>query len=275
MDTIRVITGQPVPAGPPTVPGRPAVLVPYYAAVEKECDEGLRGVGLAGVQVRRASFSAIDLLRCVMLSQALRDGFDRFLFIDADIGFDPADALRLLARPEPVVAGIYMKKTGRDYSGAFAAGVDRVVFGPGGAGPLSDALRLDRLPAHPRRGPAPDDRRAEAAPLPLGAGQGVLPVLPAALRARRPRRDPLPHRGLQLLPPPPADRHHPDGRHDHQALPLRQVRIQLRGPQPPARGSSTAPSTSTTPRARTGRDEDRSTAQTTGPLAWADADCPG
>lgn len=118
----------------PPLPGRSVALVPYYSTVEKECDEGLRGLGLAGVVVHRASFSAIDLLRSVMLSQALQQGFDRFLFIDADIGFDPADALRLLARPEPVVAGIYVKKTGLEYSGAFAAGVDRVVFGSAAPG---------------------------------------------------------------------------------------------------------------------------------------------
>jgi hypothetical protein len=118
----------------PMVPGRPVALVPYYATVEKECDEGLRGLGLAGVEVHRASFSAIDLLRSVMLSQALQQGFDRFLFVDADIGFDPEDALRLLARPEPVVAGVYIKKTGLEYSGAFAAGVDRIVFGPDAPG---------------------------------------------------------------------------------------------------------------------------------------------
>ena len=69
-----------------------------------------------------------------MLSHALRDGFENFLFIDSDIGFNPPDALRLLARPEPVVAGIYMKKNSRDYSGAFAAGVNRVVFGPDAPG---------------------------------------------------------------------------------------------------------------------------------------------
>jgi hypothetical protein len=133
METIDVSAG-PQPE-PPRVPGNPVVLVPYYSAVEKECDEGLRALGRAGVQVRRASFSAIDLLRNVMLSQALRDGFDRILFIDSDIGFDAADALRLLARPEPVVAGIYMKKNSRDYSGAFAAGINRVIFGPAAPGP--------------------------------------------------------------------------------------------------------------------------------------------
>jgi hypothetical protein len=128
METINISSGQ------PTVQGKSVALVPYYATVEKECDEGLRALGQAGIQVRRASFSAIDLLRCVMLSDALRDGFDQFLFIDSDIGFNPPDALRLLARPEPVVAGIYMKKGSQDYSGAFAAGVDRVVFGPAAPG---------------------------------------------------------------------------------------------------------------------------------------------
>jgi len=132
IETIQVTAGPPQAA--PSLPSKAVVLVPYFAAVEKECEEGLRALGQAGIPVRRASFSAIDLLRSVMLSHALRDGYDRFLFIDSDIGFDPADALRLLARPEPVVAGIYMKKNARDYSGAFAAGVNQVVFGPDAPG---------------------------------------------------------------------------------------------------------------------------------------------
>ena len=61
--------------------------------------------------VRR--FRAIDLLRSTLLSHALRDGFDSFLFIDADIGFDPRDVFRLFARPEPVVAGIYVHNKGQ------------------------------------------------------------------------------------------------------------------------------------------------------------------
>ena len=50
-------------------------------------------------------------------------------FIDADIGFDPLDALRLLARPEPVIAGVYAKKGRREFASIFADGVDEVVFG--------------------------------------------------------------------------------------------------------------------------------------------------
>ncbi len=109
---------------------KPVVLVPHYSPVEKECEKGLSAIGKAGVAVRKASFSAIDLLRNVMLSDALRDGFNVFLFIDSDIGFELEDALKLLARPEPVVAGVYMKKGLRDYSGVFARGVKQVVFGP-------------------------------------------------------------------------------------------------------------------------------------------------
>jgi hypothetical protein len=121
-------------SSPPSVAGRPVVLVPYYSAVEKECEESLRSLVRAGVALSRFSLSAIDLLRSAMLSHAFRQGFDSILFIDSDIGFDPADALRLLARPEPVVAGIYMKNKGSDFAGTFAQGVKQVVFGPAAPG---------------------------------------------------------------------------------------------------------------------------------------------
>jgi len=119
---------------PPPVHAKPVVLVPYYAEVEKECEDGLRALLRNGVPVRRASLSAIDLLRSTLLSHALKDGFDSFLFIDADIGFDPRDAMRLLERPEPVVAGIYVHNKGQDFAGAFARGVAQVVFGPDAPG---------------------------------------------------------------------------------------------------------------------------------------------
>jgi hypothetical protein len=109
--------------------GKPVVLVPHYGPVERECDDGLRRLERSGVTVRRGTFPAIDLLRNVMLSQAMHAGFDRFLFIDSDIGFNPDDAIRLLASPEPVIAAIYMKKGVKDFSGVFAKGVTKVVFG--------------------------------------------------------------------------------------------------------------------------------------------------
>jgi len=68
------------PSAPPSVPGKPVVLVPYYSGVEKECEDGLRALVRAGITVRRASFSCHRPL-------AKRD-------------VDPGDAERL--RPFPV-----------------------------------------------------------------------------------------------------------------------------------------------------------------------------
>ena len=66
-----------------------------------------------------------------MLSDALHDGYESALFIDADTGFDPFDALRVfLARPEPVVAGIYTKKNRRELASTFADGIEEILFGP-------------------------------------------------------------------------------------------------------------------------------------------------
>jgi hypothetical protein len=124
--SIDVTASTPAPA--PGGSGKPVVLVPYYSTIEKECEEGLRSLVRSGVALSRFSLSAIDLLRSAMLSHALREGYDSMLFIDADIGFDPKDALRLLARPEPVVAGVYVHNKGRDFAGTFARGITRVVF---------------------------------------------------------------------------------------------------------------------------------------------------
>ena len=126
--SIDVSVAGPLPT--PVIPGRPVVLVPYYSVIEKECEQGLRSLVKAGVALSRFSMSAIDLLRSAMLSHALKEGFEQFLFIDADIGFDPRDAIRLFTRPEPVVAGIYVHNKGRDFAGTFARGVTSVVFGP-------------------------------------------------------------------------------------------------------------------------------------------------
>ncbi len=94
----KVETGAP---GGRAVVGNPVVLVPFYSAIEKECEDGLRALVAAGIALSRFSLSSIDLCASAMLSDALARGFDQFLFIDADIGFDPADALRILRGPSP------------------------------------------------------------------------------------------------------------------------------------------------------------------------------
>jgi hypothetical protein len=118
-------------------PGRRqcTVLVPHMNGIEWECEQALRRLEAEGVRVvRRGGCSAIDVARNEMLSDALHDEAESILFIDSDVGFDPADALRLLARPEPVVAGVYAKKGVRELASAFAEGVKEILFGPEAVG---------------------------------------------------------------------------------------------------------------------------------------------
>jgi len=118
-------------------PGRAkaVVLVPHLSGIEWECEQSLRRLEAEGVRVvRREGSSQIDVVRNELASNALHDGFESLLFIDADIGFQPADALRLLARPEPVVAGVYAKKGRRELASRFADGIDEIAFGTGARG---------------------------------------------------------------------------------------------------------------------------------------------
>ena len=118
------------PPSPPFYRDRFVVLVPYLDRIEADCERGLNQLEVAGVKVvRRPGCSAIDLARSEMVSDALHDGAETILFIDSDIGFDSADALRLFVRPEPVVAGVYAKKNERDLACIFAEGTKSVVFG--------------------------------------------------------------------------------------------------------------------------------------------------
>ncbi len=129
-------------SGAPPIPvegparSRSVILVPHLHGVDWECDQGLRALEQNGIRVaRRGGSSAIDAARNELASNALHDGAEAMLFIDADIGFDPADALRLMARPEPVVCGVYAKKGQPGLTSHFAAGTAEVVFGPHASGP--------------------------------------------------------------------------------------------------------------------------------------------
>jgi hypothetical protein len=127
---------------PPPGRGQCVVLVPHLNGIEWECEHALQKLEAAGVRVvRRGGCSAIDSARNELVSDALHDGAESLLFIDSDIGFDPADALRLLARPEPVATGVYSKKGTRELASIFADGLSKLEFGPenGGTYPLKYA----------------------------------------------------------------------------------------------------------------------------------------
>ena len=107
------------------------VLVPHLNGIEGECENGLGKLQAEGVRVvRRGGCSAIDLARNEMISEALHDGAHSILFIDSDIGFDPADALKLFNRPELVISAVYAKKGMREMASVFAEGIKEVLFGP-------------------------------------------------------------------------------------------------------------------------------------------------
>ncbi len=117
----------------PAIPSgraKSVVLVPHLKGIDPECEDSLRKVEASGVRVvRSGGNSAIDVARNQLASDALHDGFESIFFIDSDIGFDPIDALRLLARPEPVVSGVYAVKGRRAFASTFADGITEVVFG--------------------------------------------------------------------------------------------------------------------------------------------------
>jgi hypothetical protein len=87
------------------------VKVPFHTFIDPSCDHPLRELERSGVRVERSvGASAIDISRNLLASEALDAGYESLLFIDADIAFDPADAIKILRRPEPVVAGVYASK---------------------------------------------------------------------------------------------------------------------------------------------------------------------
>lgn len=114
-------------------PGRCVVLVPVGHHVEPDCEDGLRALEARGYEVRRVrGYAAIDQARSQMASDALADGFDDLLWIDADIGFDPDDVERLRATEPAVVGGIYPKKNTRALACHLLDGTTDLHFGRSG-----------------------------------------------------------------------------------------------------------------------------------------------
>jgi hypothetical protein len=111
---------------------RQVVKVPVHRFVDTDTYDCLRGLEDLGVRVDYSKgASAIDLTRSVMASDALREGMESILFIDSDMFFNPADAVKLLLHGAPVIAGAYAaKKLGNGQLNAdFGPGVAAVKMG--------------------------------------------------------------------------------------------------------------------------------------------------
>jgi hypothetical protein len=87
------------------------ILVPFSGFIHPECDAALVELERRGYPVRRVGgYAAIDQGRNQMATDALRDGFEETLWIDADIGFHPDAADQLRSHDLPIVSGVYAQK---------------------------------------------------------------------------------------------------------------------------------------------------------------------
>jgi hypothetical protein len=109
------------------------VLVPVATTIESACEKGLAQLEARGYVVRRAfGQGAIDQARNELATEALADGFDELMWIDADIGFHPDAVDRLRAHDLPLVCGIYPKKGQRALACNLLPETAVVTFGEGG-----------------------------------------------------------------------------------------------------------------------------------------------
>jgi hypothetical protein len=108
------------------------VLVPNTGVIDPECERSLVELEERGFEVRRQMRGMIDVARSLMASEAVRDGFEHIMWIDSDMGFDPADVAKLISHNLPVCAGIGVKKGARALACNLLPETDQVVFGAGG-----------------------------------------------------------------------------------------------------------------------------------------------
>ena len=87
------------------------VLVPVGDHIEPACEAGLSELERRGYNVRRRfGCSAIDMIRSVMVTEALMSGFSEVLFIDADIVFNPSDVEKIRKHDLGFVCATYCQK---------------------------------------------------------------------------------------------------------------------------------------------------------------------
>lgn len=90
---------------------RSVVVVPAFSHIEPECEAALRALERDGLTVwRRFGCSAIDKARSMLACEALSAGYERLLWVDADIAFRPEDAKSLIDAPHPLCCGAYATK---------------------------------------------------------------------------------------------------------------------------------------------------------------------
>ncbi|HEY7154088.1 MAG TPA: hypothetical protein VH575_09050, partial [Gemmataceae bacterium] len=112
---------------------RCVILVPVGGAIDSSCEDALRELDRRGYPVWRVQgYAALDTARNQMANDALAQGFDELLWIDADIVFDPDDVEELRQHDLPLVCGLYPKKSCRQFACAFLPQTRQLLFGTRG-----------------------------------------------------------------------------------------------------------------------------------------------
>ncbi|MEV6323843.1 hypothetical protein AB0M45_22005 [Nocardia sp. NPDC051787] len=109
------------------------MLVPVRDYIEPGCAEGLAELERLGYPVWRVyGCSAIDQARSQIATDALAEGFEELMWIDADVRFHPKAVGMLRSHDLPIVCGIYPKKRSRELVCSLLPGTDKIIFGTGG-----------------------------------------------------------------------------------------------------------------------------------------------
>ena len=117
----------------PKDPRRCIILVPFMDHIVQACDDALKELERRGYPVRRVrGYAAIDQGRNQMATDAMLEGFEETMWIDADVGFHPDAVDQLRSYNLPIVSGIYPQKGKRALASHIAPGTPRLTFGRDG-----------------------------------------------------------------------------------------------------------------------------------------------
>jgi hypothetical protein len=120
-------------SGDPMDPRRCVILVPFATSIIPPCERALQELERRGYSVRRVGgYAAIDQGRNQMATDALLDGYEETMWIDADVEFHPDAIEQLRSHRLPIVSGIYPQKGKRALASHVIPGSPQLVFGKGG-----------------------------------------------------------------------------------------------------------------------------------------------
>jgi len=126
------------------------ILTPVAQSIAPACEAGLRQLEAKGYPVWRVyGFAAIDVARSWIATQALQQGFEELMWIDADTGFEVAVVERLRAHNLDLVAGVCSMKGKHALSCHVLPGTTQLILGQKGG--LTEVLYTGAGFLHTRR----------------------------------------------------------------------------------------------------------------------------